>query len=214
MKTLFSPIGSTDPIRGGHDGAMLHICRYYKPDKVYLYLTGEMSADDKIQRVTYCFDQLQKLLDHPMEYQVISRKDFWEVQNFDTFAKEFDKILDEIRQNDNPDTLYVNVSSGTPAMKSALLLMSILSDGQVIPLQVSTPMKRMNIRMVQSDLDMSAEELWKSNLDNNSTAESRVSVATSQNWEKIIRQKTLKQLKDNNHKEIAAELAEVWHMSE
>lgn len=77
MKVLFSPIGSTDPIRGGHDGAMLHICRYYQPDKVYLFLTGEMSVADKIERVTYCFEKMQHLLSHPMSYEIISQKDLF-----------------------------------------------------------------------------------------------------------------------------------------
>ena len=36
-RILFSPVGGTDPIRNCHDGSMLHICRHYKPDIVYLY---------------------------------------------------------------------------------------------------------------------------------------------------------------------------------
>ena len=39
---LFSPIGNTDPIKYFYDGSMLHICRYYKPDVVILYLSHEM----------------------------------------------------------------------------------------------------------------------------------------------------------------------------
>lgn len=41
-RILFSPIGTTDPIKNYRDGSMLHICRKYKPDKVYLYLSAEM----------------------------------------------------------------------------------------------------------------------------------------------------------------------------
>ena len=41
-KILFSPVGGTDPISNYHDGALLHICRFYKPDTVYLYLSGEI----------------------------------------------------------------------------------------------------------------------------------------------------------------------------
>ena len=39
---LFSPVGNTDPIKYLYDGSMLHICRVYKPDVVYLYLSKEM----------------------------------------------------------------------------------------------------------------------------------------------------------------------------
>ena len=39
---LFSCLGSTDPVRGEHDGPMLHIARHYRPDKILWYLTKEM----------------------------------------------------------------------------------------------------------------------------------------------------------------------------
>lgn len=32
---LFSLVGGYDPIAGDHDGALLHICRKYRPEKVY-----------------------------------------------------------------------------------------------------------------------------------------------------------------------------------
>lgn len=35
-KILFSPVGGTDPIKYFRDGSMLHICRHYQPDIVYL----------------------------------------------------------------------------------------------------------------------------------------------------------------------------------
>ena len=39
---LFSCLGSTDPVRGERDGAMLHIARHYKPDRILWYMTKEM----------------------------------------------------------------------------------------------------------------------------------------------------------------------------
>ena len=43
---LFSPVGGTDPISSSNlrDGSLLHICRWYKPDKVYLYMSKEILA--------------------------------------------------------------------------------------------------------------------------------------------------------------------------
>lgn len=38
MKVLFSPIGNTDPWSNERDGAMLHIVRHYRPEKVILFL--------------------------------------------------------------------------------------------------------------------------------------------------------------------------------
>ena len=45
---LFSPIGTTDPIREYYDGPMLHIVRHYLPHKVYLYYTREMDRKREI----------------------------------------------------------------------------------------------------------------------------------------------------------------------
>lgn len=44
---LFSPVGNTDPIKYFDDGSMLHICRKYKPDIMYLYLSREMVKNHK-----------------------------------------------------------------------------------------------------------------------------------------------------------------------
>lgn len=47
MKILFSPIGTTDPVRNCRDGACLHILRHYHPDKVVLYFTAEMEKRER-----------------------------------------------------------------------------------------------------------------------------------------------------------------------
>ena len=44
---LFTCAGTTDPVRGGHDGGILHIMRYYRPEKVYLFLSKEMVDYEK-----------------------------------------------------------------------------------------------------------------------------------------------------------------------
>ena len=41
-RVLLTFVGNTDPTRGNYDGPILHICRYYKPEKIYLILTEEM----------------------------------------------------------------------------------------------------------------------------------------------------------------------------
>ena len=37
-RVLLTFAGNTDPTRGNYDGPMLHICRYYRPKKIYLVL--------------------------------------------------------------------------------------------------------------------------------------------------------------------------------
>ena len=60
---LFTPVGGHDPIASFHDGAVLHICRVYRPEKVYLYLSHEMlelSRQDDRYRVS--LEKLQQQL--------------------------------------------------------------------------------------------------------------------------------------------------------
>ena len=64
-KILFSPIGGTDPIKYYRDGSMLHICRHYLPDIVYLYLSHEMLETHKRDnRYVDTIERLGKLLNH------------------------------------------------------------------------------------------------------------------------------------------------------
>ena len=46
-RILFSPIGSTDPIKNCHDGACLHIVRHYQPERVLLFFTKEMGDTEQ-----------------------------------------------------------------------------------------------------------------------------------------------------------------------
>ena len=43
MRTLFSMIGTADPITQLGDGPMLHIVRHCVPDKVVLFLSPKMA---------------------------------------------------------------------------------------------------------------------------------------------------------------------------
>ncbi len=63
-KILFSPVGGTDPISENnlHDGSLLHICRCYKPDKVYLYMSKEiLKHHEEDDRYLYCLRKLDEL---------------------------------------------------------------------------------------------------------------------------------------------------------
>ena len=41
MIILFTCMGTSDPVRGYRDGPMLHILRWYRPEKVWVFLTEE-----------------------------------------------------------------------------------------------------------------------------------------------------------------------------
>lgn len=193
MKILFSPIGMTDPISNFRDGGLLNICRYNDIDKVYLYLSSEVyNFQEKDKRYTYCLDRLSEIKGKKIEYELIERKDLVDVHIFDTFIKEFEPLLDTIHKEYPNDELYVNVSSGTPAMKSALHVLAAIKNYDIIPIQVSTPEKKSNPH-VEDKYKYDAEEMWECNEDN-SIEESRCRVSDNYNFSTKIRKKMLEEL--------------------
>lgn len=164
---LFSPIGGTDPVSNsnGHDGAMVHCCRCYKPDEIYLYMSKyalDMEAEDN--RYTYCLTKLYETLGKRLNYKKIERPELVEVQEFDFFYDDFKTEINNIsKMMSEGDTLLLNTSSGTPAMKSALVVLATLGDVNGVLIQVTTPEKTIN----KHDHDnYDVQFLWEYNPDN------------------------------------------------
>lgn len=193
-KILFSPIGGSDPIRNYRDGSMLHICRNYLPDKVVLYLSGEMyqhhMQDD---RYLYCLRQLEKQTGHKFEVELIVRKELKEVQDYEYFYDDFRQCIQDITKSmDKTDELLLNVSSGTPAMKNALVILSTLAEFPFKPVQVSTPIKRSNY-MDENMAPYEVEEQWECDEDNQEkNAESRCEEIESMNLMRLLKINILK----------------------
>lgn len=145
---LFSPVGGTDPISAVNyrDGSLLHICRVYKPSKVILYMSAEvLEYHEKDNRYLFCLDKLSEQQNRKMEYEVIERRELKNVQEFDFFYQDFRGIVQDIfSKMDETDTLILNVSSGTPAMKSGLLVLRTLGEFPCKMVQVLTPERKMN----------------------------------------------------------------------
>ena len=98
-KYLFSPVGNTDPIKYFHDGSLLHICRHYQPDVVYLYLSKEMIENHKKDnRYVRSVELLSEKINHNIEVHVIENSDMIDVQQYDVFFTEFRKIIGEIEE--------------------------------------------------------------------------------------------------------------------
>lgn len=166
-KVLFTPVGGTDPISWNNmrEGAILQICRHYKPDVIYLYMSAEILEKHQLDdRYLYCIRQLEQRLGHTMTCKVIERPDLTEVQQFNFFYEDFSAILEEIEEGlEQDDELLLNVSSGTPAMKSSLMVLRSLTGIPCRVIQVSTPERKMN---EHNHPDESIETLWEMDLDN------------------------------------------------
>ena len=147
-KILFSPVGGTDPMpqTNFRDGSMLHICRVYQPTDVYLYMSAEILANHQADnRYLYCLEDLAKRQGRNVKFELIERPDLHNVQDFDTFYRDFRPIIRNINDTMTPeDTLILNVSSGTSAMKSAILVLATLGEYPYRLVQVRTPTGKMN----------------------------------------------------------------------
>lgn len=171
---LFTPLGGTDPISETnlHEGAMLHIVRHYRPDKVYLYMSKEIIAHHEADnRYIYCLEKLCESIGLACEFELIQRPDLVSVADFDYFYFEFKPELLRIRDEIEKDgTILINISSGSPAMKSALIVLVSLGVLDAKTIQVVTPERKMN-EHVHRNPDPVA--LWENNMDSLLGAENR-----------------------------------------
>ena len=192
-RILFSPIGGSDPIRNNYDGSMLHICRNYLPDKIYLFLSHEMNEHHKKDnRYLYCIEELGKLCNHHFEVEFIVRDDLVDVQKYEIFYEEFRKCIADIEDSmSDDDELLLNIASGTPAMKSALLVLSALAEYPFKSVQVSTPLKRSN-KTNENEENYEPEMQWECNMDNEVKSDSRCEEVTSVNLSTLLKVNILK----------------------
>lgn len=189
---LFSPVGTTDPISQNRDGGLLHICRHYRPKAVHLFYTAEMAAyRGKDNRYVCSLEMLEEEIGHHMEITEETDAQLFEVQRFDNFYEIFGKHLYALEKKYPEDEILLNVSSGTPAMKSALQTLAALSQGKYIPIQVSTPIKKSNPK-VESLKDYCVDDEWILNLDNEAEAPNRTEISSTLNLQGEIHKEILK----------------------
>ena len=167
MNILFSPIGGTDPVSeyNFYDGSMLHICRHYDIDKVYMYMSKEIWDKHIVDnRYVLFVEKLAEVKNKKIECEIIADKDKVNVQEYEQFYWDFEKIIKKImEEKKDEDKFFINVSSGTPAMKSALIVLQDLQEYDCELIQVDTPEKKMNTHThekkpdLQSLLEFNAE---------------------------------------------------------
>ena len=120
IKKLISPVGFTDPIRENHDGAVLHLVRMLRPEVIELYLSQELR-----NRQIFMKKAIYSISDNyrPQINFKILKDENSNVAEFDSMYNFFRRILKTYNNDDSQ--LILNLSSGTPAMKSALMFLSI-----------------------------------------------------------------------------------------
>ena len=144
---LFSPIGSTDPIRGMHDGPLLHIVRHYRPEAVYLFLSKEMEEHDRNDnRYERCLKMVAPQCEVHKIYSGIV-----DVHKMNEFLGVFPEKLRQIREAYPQHRLLLNITSGTSQISMALSLACLTASAEVAgpgltAVQVTTPEKKANLK--------------------------------------------------------------------
>jgi len=201
MRILFSPVGMTDPISPDrpkdqgtfHEGALLQICRHYSPDLVYVYMSSEaLEHENADHRYLRGLELLKADTGQSFEVRTIRRPGLVDVHLFDFFLDDFREELRKIRAEYPEGEIIVNVSSGTPAMKSALQILAAATDLNIRPMQVSTANKSAN-----NPRECRIEEEWPHNLDTAPDSPSRVEVSSNKNLLFEFNKKLLISLIDN-----------------
>ena len=185
---LFSPIGNTDPIRGFHDGAWLHICRHYQPHTCFVYLTAEMCRrEDVIEADGNRKDLYARTLrllnahlygdqtDSYIKLRFERDRQCENAHSFEYFMPVFLDILNRIHAEYPDDELLINGSSGTPGMKGTLMALSALLPYPVRLIQVSDYEKDQNKKELPINNEYPVVEAWELNEDNEPGARDRTS---------------------------------------
>ncbi len=191
MTTLFSPVGTADPITQLGDGPLLHIIRHRKPDKVVLFLSPAMAAFQRQdERYTRAIELLVEAGCAPMPEVRLIESDFEEVYRFDRYIEEFEPVLKELARKGE---VLVNVSSGTAGMAQALVALGSFGRLNLELLQVLTPARGINKRNDRENPnEYELDCLWELDQDNEPGAECRiVSVATPNFSERLLRENVI-----------------------
>ena len=168
-KILLTFAGNTDPTRGEHDGPIIHICRYYKPDKIYLILTKEMEERNEKPYNIYERAIKENLKDYNPEIIAI-KTGIKDAHHFDIYFNSIYETFETIKKDEKDAEIYLNMTSGTSQMTTNLLMYYIDSlDLNLIPIQVETYKKQSNQseennKTVDKNYDVEAEAIC--NLDN------------------------------------------------
>lgn len=171
-KILFSAIGTSDPIRNLHDSGWLHCMRFVRPEKTIIYLTKMICGyEDRhglySNTVKLLNQQLAEYNYPPIELEIERREDMDKPHLNGELYEDFKTFFMELHRRFPEDELYVNCSSGTPAIKSCLEdLRFLLPFGKEINfLQVDAPNDGKDYNDDRVDDSYNLVEHWEANYD-------------------------------------------------
>lgn len=188
MKILYSPLGKSDPINKFHDGPWLHILRQVAPDLSVQLMSAEIcEREDKNRMYSRTAELISNRLmergerTSPILFEYRKERDMTGPHRRDLYTL----MENDIRALHDrfPDAeIYLNCSSGTPAMKGSLEVMFHILPYRLVMCTVSDVYlsdeeKESNSRLrVGKDYDVDAE--WELNEDNAASYVNRLDMMT------------------------------------
>ena len=125
MRLLFTCMGTSDPVRGYHDGPMLHIIRHYRPEVICVFLSGEAAALDGCgARLDTVLSHIQNNWgDYAPELRVV-RTQIEDPSDMDAVGAPITEAVAALTEEFPDGEVLLNLSSGTPQMKIALAFLA------------------------------------------------------------------------------------------
>lgn len=209
---LFSCVGGNDPIGKGRDGSILHLCRMYRPGKIYLYLSADMllNHDDPNSIIKTAILSLPNSPLQEKDIHILRRPEITEPHKFGIFYNDFQKIVSDISEKHlvsyesldvdggtipavTTPLILLNTSSGTPAMKSALDELVILGNPDLIRVQVVSPQTEWPIKSITME---ELETTILENLDNSGDCPDRTEIIENTGILSLTHNQSIKEMLD------------------
>ncbi|WP_455266262.1 type III-A CRISPR-associated CARF protein Csm6 [Phascolarctobacterium sp.] len=160
MSILYTPAGDTDPIRDFYDGAILHIIRTYKPSMVRIFLSAEMVKKEETRQV-YSKAIAYNAPDCKIEF---IKTDIVDAQLMEKLIPLAEGFM-ELRKEYPNEAILLNLSSGTPQMKTIMSFLATDFDN-VRAIQVDSPQQGSNRKAHATQDDEDINAVIENNFDN------------------------------------------------
>lgn len=167
-RILFSPLGDTDPIRDCHDGACLHILRHYQPERVVLFYTKDM--ENKEQRDHRYTRAIHKLSPNCAIEEIFSG--IVAAYLYEEFSKILPEAVQSVRDRYPEHEILINLSSGTPQMKTVLAMLAADTE-RCRGIQVPSHSGKSNRKNKPASDDVDVDILLEVNVDDEEGAKNR-----------------------------------------
>ncbi len=173
---LYSCFATTDPVRGQHDGGLMHILRFYRPNAVYLFLTKEIvKLDQKDQRIDKTFQYIRENWGGYNPRVIRYETGIEDPSDMDILMTPMKQLFQQV-VNENPGAkVLVNLSSGTPQMQVIMAQMALDSRYSSRGIQVKSPERSASNAERTNTKGYSVEEALKGNKDEKPDVSNRCS---------------------------------------